>query len=161
MFPARPRRRSKGIAGSRHYPHMTRAMCCLLLISAFAWADETADRSAIQTVVEALNADSGKPASSLFTADADSDLSRLPDLDRRLTPADAPWSEVTKPHITLQKIRFVTPEVALVDAANTQFGSTILVRRVPMLLVMRREAEGWRIASLRVMVSWMDLALSQ
>jgi hypothetical protein len=47
-----------------------------------------------------------------------------------------------------------TADVALVDAANTQCGSIVLVRRVPVLLVMRRETGGWRIASLRLLADW-------
>jgi hypothetical protein len=73
-------------------------------------------------------------------------------LDQKLIPAGTPWSEVTKPRIALHSIRFITSDVALVDAANTQYGSTILVRRVPVLLIMKRETSGWRIASVRVMV---------
>ena len=140
---------------------MARAICCFLILSAFALADERTDRTAIQALVEALNADSKTPPSSLFTADADNRLASLADLDRMLLPANTPWSEVTKPRIMLQSIRFVTPDVALVDAANTQFGSAILVRRVPVLLIVTREAAGWRIASLRVMVNLTDLAFAQ
>jgi hypothetical protein len=43
----------------------------------------------------------------------------------------------------------------LVDAANTQYGAVIPARRIPVLLVMKKEGAEWRIASLRVMV---DLA---
>jgi hypothetical protein len=140
---------------------MLRIALCFLILSAFAWADERADRNAIQAVVEALNTNEKMATPSLFTADADSQLARLSDLDRMLLPANSPWSEVTKPRIMLQGTRFISPDVALVDAANTQFGSTILVRRVPILLVMRRVAMGWQIASLRVMVNLIDLPVSQ
>jgi hypothetical protein len=57
---------------------------------------------------------------------------------------------VTPPHIAIQSIRFLTPEVALVDATSTQFGTMILVRRVPIWLVMKKEITGWKIASLRL-----------
>jgi hypothetical protein len=42
--------------------------------------------------------------------------------------------------------------VALVDAANTHFGSTILALRIPVLFVMKKEGAVWRISSLRVLV---------
>ena len=89
--------------------------------------------------------------------DADQQLARLSGLDRRLVPANRPWSEVTRPKIALQSIRFITPDVALVDAANSQYGSAILVRRVPLLMVMKRETSGWRVASLRVVVDLVKL----
>lgn len=136
-------------------------ICGLLIFSTFTWADERTDRVAIQGIVDALNdyvPDGGQQhVSALFTNDADNQLARLSDLDRRLVPTNTLWSEVTKPKIALQSIRFVTPDVALVDAANIQYGSTILVRRVPLLIVVKREASGWRIASLRVMVDLMNL----
>ncbi len=61
------------------------------------------------------------------------------------------------PRIVIQSVRFITPEIALVDAANTQYGSTILVRRVPVLFVMKKEARDWRIASLRVLADFTTL----
>ena len=133
-----------------------------LVFAAHSWAGEPADRIAIERVIAALNADQAsagqKPIADLFTADADNELNRLASLDRRLVPSsDRPWSEVTTPRIVVQHIRWITPDVALVDAANTQYGSTILVRRVPMLLVVKKEGKDWRIASLRVLVDLMGL----
>jgi hypothetical protein len=64
--------------------------------------------------------------------------------------AKRPWSETMMPRMVVQSIRFVTPDVALVDAAETQFGST-LNRRIPLLLVMKKEGTKWRIASLRLL----------
>jgi len=54
----------------------------------------------------------------------------------------------------IHSIRFVTPDAAIVDAANTQYGSTILVWRIPVLLVMKKTGTDWRIASLRVLAAW-------
>lgn len=128
----------------------------LLIFSPFARADERTDRLAIERIVDALNdykSGAGQQqVSTLFTADAETQLSLLSELNQKLIPRGTPWSEVTKARIALHSIRFITPDVALVDAANTQYGSTILVRRVPVLLIMKRETIGWRIASIRVMV---------
>jgi len=136
-------------------------MCGLLIFSAFAWADERTDRVEIQGIIDALNnyvPDGGQQqVSALFTNDANNQLARLRDLDRRLVPANTPWSEVTRPKIALQSIRFITYDVALVDAANSQYGSMILMRRVPLLMVMKRESSGWRVASLRVIVDLLNL----
>jgi hypothetical protein len=89
----------------------------------------------------------------LFTADAENELNRLASLDRWLIErSKEPWSEVTTPRLVIQSVRFVTPDAALVDAANTLFGSTILARRIPVLVVMKKEGAGWRISSLRVLV---------
>jgi hypothetical protein len=135
-----------------------RALFCIpLLFAAHAWADQAADRAAIERVIGALNSAQSrpgeKPDSSLFTADADNQLDRLADLNRRLFQASKePWSEATTPRMAIQSIRFVTPDVALVDAANTQYGSVIPARRIPLLLVMKKEGADWRIASLRVLM---------
>ena len=131
--------------------------CIPLLFATLACADTTADRAAIERVVGAVivdpNDSGAKPGSRLFTADADSELDRLLDLDRRLLELSRePWSEVTSPRLVIQAIRFVTPDVALVNAANTHYGSMILARRIPVLFVMKKEGTAWRIASLRVLV---------
>jgi hypothetical protein len=122
----------------------------LLIVLLAVLADATTDRAAIERVVVAVMGDS-KQVSSLFTADADSELKRLKELDRgMLNVSTRPWSEVMPPRMVVQSIRFITPDVALVDAADTQYGS-VMLWRVPVLFVMRREGTDWRIASLRVL----------
>jgi hypothetical protein len=113
-----------------------------LLLVAAAGADERADRAAIQGVVDALNA--GRTVG-LFSQGAENDLQQF------LQSAE-PLAEVTKPSIVVQAILFITADVALVDAMSVQYGSTIVVRRVPVLLIIKREASDWRISSLRVAV---------
>jgi hypothetical protein len=136
---------------ARHIPGMKSLVFASLVLAALAWADQPDDRAQIRAVAARLNA--GYP-SDLFTDDADSQLSRLSDLDGLLRRSGKPWSEVTAPRVVTQRIRFITKDVALVDAAVVQYGSTLPVHRVPLLLVMRREARGWRIASLRVL-AWL------
>ena len=104
----------------------------LLLCASLAFADVPADRTAIEHVINSPS--TARLVSALFTAGDDSQ----------------PWSEVTPPYIAIQSIRFLTPEVALVDATSTQFGTMILVRRVPIWLVMKKEGTTWKIASLRL-----------
>jgi hypothetical protein len=52
--------------------------------------------------------------------------------------------------LTIRSVRLITPDVALVDAVNNRevAGPS---RRSPVLLVLRREGDVWKIASLRVM----------
>jgi len=113
-------------------------------------ADEPADRAAIDKVIATLN---GPDARKAFTHNVD-----FRDFDRLAQMHDEPWSETTAPRIVSQRIRFITPDVALVDAANTQYGSVVMVRRVPVVLVMKREAGEWRIAAVRVMLDCAALA---
>jgi hypothetical protein len=121
-----------------------------LALADSALADSDADRTAIQSVIATLN-DHTAPASNLFTTDgADSaELGRLADLDRMLSRSAEPLSEVTPPKITVRSIRFITTDVALVDGVNAQYGSVIVTKSVPVLLVMKREGSNWRIASFR------------
>jgi len=137
-------------------------VCISLGLAALALADEAGDRSAIERVIRFLNdrhAVAGKkPTATLFTADADSDLDSLTELNARwLQFAREPWSEMTAPHLAIHSIRFVTGDVALVNAASVQYGSNIPVRRIPVLFVMKREGTDWRIASLRVLMDLTNL----
>jgi hypothetical protein len=128
-------------------------ICALLTCSAFTWAEEDADQTAIQRVIDALNiykSSGNQRALDLFTNDAGGEFARLLELDRWLAPTNAPWTEVTKPVLTVRSTRFITTVVALVDAANTQYGSIIVKREIPLLLVMKKEAGVWRIAALRI-----------
>lgn len=119
-----------------------RAIACIpFLFATLAWADQSADRAAIERVIDAWN--DGRRSADLFTADARKELDGQSIWERR------PWSEETPPRLVMQSLRFVTPDVALVDASNTQFGSMILVRKAPVLLVMKKEGSAWRIAAIR------------
>jgi hypothetical protein len=126
---------------------MRALIATVLLCAVLAWADTPADRSAIEQVVKSLS--TANPVSVLFTADADSQLDQLTQ-----PPAHEPWSEVFRatngrPSIAVGSIRFLTPEVALVDAVSTRVGSTV-ISHVPVWLVMKKEGAVWKIASLRL-----------
>jgi hypothetical protein len=81
--------------------------------------------------------------------DSESQLVMLAEMNREMLAADAPWSEVTKARIVVKSVHFITKDVALVDAENTQYGSTLFVRRLPVLLVVKRAGLSWRIAAYR------------
>ena len=106
-----------------------------ILVATCAWADDAADREAIERLIAAVNAHS-KPLTDVFTADA-------PESERSMLSAhEQPWSEVTSPRITTRSIRFIPPQVALVECTNTQYGSVIMVRTTLMLLVMKKVRHG-------------------
>ncbi len=122
-----------------------------LLLASIAWADGTSDRAAIESVISRLN-DAVTPVSTLLAADTADDPAPLVELVRRnrLSAANRqPLSEVTVPKIVVHSVRFITPEVALVDASNGQYGST-LVWSVPILFVLKRQGDDWRIAAYRI-----------
>ena len=121
----------------------------LVLAGSMAMADSASDHAAIVSVIQALN-DHSKPAATLFTADAAdkaAELVSLGNVDRM------PWSEQTAPKFGVRSIQFITADVALVDAENARFGSMIMKKSVPLLLVMKRVGSEWRIAAFRVMGS--------
>ena len=119
-----------------------------LLCAMLATADEAADRTSIDAVIHSLK--TAQPVSSLFTADADSDLARLQALEQRLNAAvHTPWSEAGPPALVIDSMRFLTDDVVLVNAAEMQIGP--MPRKFPVLFVMKRETSGWKIASLKML----------
>jgi len=121
--------------------------CIVLLFVGCACADEIAERAGVEHVIAAWNdSEPGSSAqSSLFTADAETEP-----YSRKLPPG--PWSEVGPPHMVVQKIRFVTADVALVDVVIRQYGSNLPWRPTPALLVMKKQVD-WRIASFRFLAT--------
>ena len=126
----------------------------LLLFCARTRADSS-DRTAIETTLHALSDPAvWKDAAALapfFTADADrAEIDRLSRAHHALLdPALLPWSERSIPRIKVSSIRWVTPEVAVVVAADTQFGSTGS-HAVALFFVMKKQAAAWKIAAVRV-----------
>jgi hypothetical protein len=127
---------------------MTRLVFSVLFCSALAFADGPADRKLIDTVIHALK--TAKPASSLFTTDADSDLGRLQSMEQEMRkPAQTLWPEVGPPVLVIDSMRFLTADIALVNAVEKQIGVGTI--RIPLLFVMKREPSGWKIALLRIL----------
>jgi hypothetical protein len=131
---------------------------CVAFFCGWLWADETQDRTAIDRVIVALNDPVQRGA--LFVKDADSgvDFDHLVDLHRRYSPSagppigmNEPWTVMTVPRVVSGKIRFITPDVAIVDGASTVEGAVTLARTVPLLFVMKKERTIWRISVVRVL----------
>jgi hypothetical protein len=124
----------------------------LPLYAACLWADEAADRAAIDQALSALN-DPAQRAG-LYTKEADSavDFDHLLQLHRRYSAimiggagGNEPWITLTVPRIVSGAIRFITTDVAMVDGASTIDGAVTLERRAPLLFVMKREGGQWKI----------------
>jgi hypothetical protein len=69
--------------------------------------------------------------------------------NRASAARNEPFSEVNDPKISVHSIQFITPEVALVDAVNAQYGSQIM-RSLPIMFIMKRQGDAWRIAAYRI-----------
>ena len=150
---------------------MKSALWLVMLTASAVWADEAADRAAVESTISALNAPTLSPG--IFTADFPNaaDLkrlreeARLPELIRQpaegtiiTTPAGTvvisrePMGEATwfpspqssiplRPGFVTRSVAFVAPDTAVVVAAYA---------RQTVLLVLKREAADWKIASLRI-----------
>jgi hypothetical protein len=115
-----------------------------------AFADEPADRAAIDAVIHSLK--TVEPVSQLFTTDADSDLPKLQSIEQSMNrAAHTPWSETGPPVLVINSTRFLSPDVAIVNAVETEIGP--VPRKIPVLFVMKRETSGWKIAALRLLAS--------
>ena len=54
-------------------------------------------------------------------------------------------SETTAPLMEITRVRFVTPEVAVVDAVRSQYGSVIGKRSAPAIILVRKSGARWQI----------------
>jgi hypothetical protein len=133
-----------------------------VLFAGGLWAaDEVADRAAIENIIGAFSV---MPArASWFTSDFDqAELERLgkapaPEgggipvkiegvpgtvVISKQPMGEADWFPAgIHGVITIKKIRFLTPEVAIIDATE----------RGPLLIVMKKVGTDWKIASLRIL----------
>jgi hypothetical protein len=88
--------------------------------------------------------------SALFTADAESDLARLQTIQRQMRRAVNQTTGLAPPAFVMTEVRFLGPDVAMVNAAEVQLGGGT-PRKIPVLFVLRRDAGGWKIAVLRLL----------
>ena len=80
-----------------------------------------------------------EPHAAVLTPDAD-----LSPLERFIGP------EVSQVYFEVRSIKFLSEDVAFVDARASQFGSTIMKRAMPAYFVLRRVGGEWRVAVMRV-----------
>ena len=130
----------------------------LLLAAPWVWAaDEAADRAGVNQLISALKdarAQANGRTGDLLASDADrTEFAReLAALDTGMTDYSRVWSEVSRPAIVVRSVQFLTPDVALVDGANVQFGS-MMARRNAFVLIAKRDNGAWKIAVLRTLRS--------
>ncbi len=110
-------------------------------------------RSVIAELNEARKNSDAKAFSQLFVQDGTlrvgtEIIATGRDAIERTVNKPAFWSEVTPPIIGNEFVRFVSSDVALVDATQTQYGSLILKQSVPVTLLMKLDGHEWRIVSL-------------
>jgi ketosteroid isomerase-like protein len=118
-------------------------------------ADEAeAIRAVLRRFNQAVHKPESQPLRAFFTLDAD-----YRDATRVLKGRDAlgllfanrqVWTERTPPMIQKESIRLAAPTVAFVDAQLVQYGSTIVKSGTPVVLLLEKEAGGWKIASWRM-----------
>jgi hypothetical protein len=112
-------------------------MCCIFpVLAACAWAGDPADE-AIRKAIATFN--DPHTRATVLAPGAD------------IAPLDRMGGQgVSRVYFEATAIRFVTPDVAFVDAAASQYGSVILKRTAPAVFVLKREGGVWRISVMRI-----------
>ena len=158
----------------RHLASMKALLFVPLVLAPYACADDAAERIAIRGAIATLNEPS--PPGAHFTGDAYSAFEQLraanpvafriiapavqPVLMTRtddhptLTISHEPWGEAAI-HLPRGEFRppisFITPDVALAEGAYTYADEHGTRQTAPLLFVMKKEADVWKIASIRVL----------
>ena len=114
-----------------------RAVCWIFIaLAARLWAGDAADSEAIRKVISTFS--DRRERATVLAPDADiSPLHRSYGLD------------VSQLYFEVSAIRFVTPDVAFVDASATQFGTLIMKHARPAVFVLKRDAGSWKISVMR------------
>lgn len=151
----------------------------LLLLTSAVCADEAADRPAIARTIASLN--EFPQRDEIFTADADgrtalnelwkgkgngvsASSSGLPMVVISRKPwgeatlyfpgiDELPEAEVVSPRMVSREIRFVSPDVALVDGVFTEKDGNGQMQTKALLLVMKKFGEDWKIAAVRIVAA--------
>jgi hypothetical protein len=115
-----------------------RAICGIFLIlAARGWAADPADSDSIRKAIATFN--NTRERTTVLARDAD-----ISPLDRFA------GQELSQVYFEATSIRFVTPDVAFVDAAASQYGSMIMKRTMSAAFVLKREDGAWRISVMRI-----------
>ena len=115
-----------------------RVVTCLFLLTLALAADADSDRAAIRKTIATFNRMSER--ATVMTRDAE-----IPDLSRCWQP------ERSQMFFEAQAIRFVTSDVALVDAAGNRYGGMAGKQTARAVFILKREGADWKIDSLRVL----------
>ena len=120
-------------------------------------ADETAVRAVVQKYVDAREARDPKAIEALFTEDADQLVSDGTWRKGRETLVrgmlESSKRNPARRSITVESVRFLSPEVALVDGRYVQKGANLEKNReMWTAITLKRNAGVWRIAAIRNML---------
>jgi hypothetical protein len=97
----------------------------LLVASSWLWAaDQAKDRADIDKVIASWN-----------SAQTKRDSAEV-------------WSEMSRPVMVTYSVQFLSPNVARVEAARVQYGSTA-TRSVPLIILLEKTREGWKVTAFR------------
>jgi hypothetical protein len=110
--------------------------------------------SVVSAVSHALNHRNSADLATLFASDGDlrigGSILTGPKVIAERLGTQPVWSEVTAPRIETESLRLLSNDVAVVDARWVQYGSMIVKRAQPVVLLLRIEGGRWRVASLRL-----------
>lgn len=124
------------------------------LATANAQTAEEEVRKVVRSASEALSSYNAQSLGALFTDDGDLWVGeqRHTGSPERLSQAvgpPRPMSEMSPPRLENERVRFVSPDVVIVDAQRVQHGSLVVRSAVPAMLILIRRAGQWRIATMR------------
>jgi uncharacterized protein (TIGR02246 family) len=132
-----------------------RTLSLLLFTAALLPADEAAVREVVKHYVDARETRDSKAAAELFTADADQLVSsgewrKGRDALVKGAMASSQRNE-GKRTVTVESVRFITPETAIADGRYEIAGAAGTRRMWSTFVVTRRDGK-WRIAAIRNML---------
>jgi uncharacterized protein (TIGR02246 family) len=118
-------------------------------------SDETAIRGVVQRYVNARELRDPRAIEAIFTADADQHTTsgewRRGRNDVIRGSMESSTRNPGKRSITVETIRFITPDAAIADGPY-EIATDDTVRRMWTTIVLEREGGAWRIAAIRNMV---------
>ena len=133
-----------------------RLLLCALLAAPWAFgANQLTDRADVDKLIFALKDALGRRDQNAISKLLASDTDR-PELSRSLLnlnpgtpePAGKPWSELSRPILMINTVRFPGKNLAEVETAATQYGS-VATRNAAIVFLLKREKSGWKIESVR------------
>ena len=142
-----------------------RILCLLLVALSFAMlygqarssaGDSRAVRDVVAQYMRARNNKDAKAIPRLFTSDADQLVSTgewrrgLSNLVRGTTASSR--REMGRSSIAIQNVRFIDPDVAIVDGRYQTTALSGAVRNMWTTLILKRTPSGWRITAIRNML---------
>jgi uncharacterized protein (TIGR02246 family) len=110
-------------------------------------------RSVIAELNKARTKYDGKAFSQLFARDGTVRIGReivatgQAAIEKTVTKP-LPWSETTAPMIDKESVRFLSSDVARVDAVQVQYGPVVLKQAVPIRILLKLERNECRIVSM-------------